>query len=96
MYVSFALISLLREQGLRYDWRGLMILDRSRKSHSYEIDGVPSNFSTTLYGTKVSTHVFHTVSEPYENRWGTMVTLQTLKKSAAKETSLLTTSNFLQ
>ena len=29
-----------------------------------------SNSSAALYGTKVSTHVFHAVSEPYENSCG--------------------------
>ena len=38
-----------------------MILDRQRKYRSYEIDGVPSNFSDAPDGTKVSPHAFHTV-----------------------------------
>ena len=72
-----------------------MILDWSRKYHSYEIFGEPGNFSTAPNGIKVSTHTFHTVSEPYENSWGTMVILQTPRNSAAKETSLLISSHLL-
>ena len=51
-----------------------MILDQPRKYCGYEIDGVPSNFSDAPNGIKVSAHAFHTVFEPYENSWGTMVT----------------------
>ena len=72
-----------------------MILDRQRKYRSYEIDGMPSNFSDAPNGTKVSTHAFRTVFESYQNNWGTMVTLQTPRNSAAKETSFLTSSRFL-
>ena len=39
-----------------------MILDRQRKYGSYEIDGVPSNFSDAPDGIKVSIHAFHTYS----------------------------------
>ena len=72
-----------------------MLLDPPRKYGSYKIEGVPGNFSSTPGGIKVGTHTFHTVFEPYENSWGTMVTLQTPRNSAAKETSLLTSSHFL-
>ena len=72
-----------------------MIYDRQRKYYTYEIDGVPSNFSDAPDGIKVSTDAFHTVIEPYENSWGTMVTSRTPTNSAAKETSLLTSSLFL-
>jgi len=72
-----------------------MILDWPRKYGSYEIVGVPGNFLAAPDGIKVSTHVFHTVFEPYGNSWGTMVTLRTRKNSAAKETSLLTSSRIL-
>ena len=72
-----------------------MILDRPRKYGSYKIDEVSSNFWATLDGVKVSPHAFYTVFEPYENSWGTMVTLRTPWDSAAKETSLLTSSRFL-
>ena len=73
-----------------------MILDQPRKYHSYETNGIPTNFLTAPDGIKVSTHAFHTVFEPYENSLGTMVTLRTPRNSAAKETSLLTSSRFLQ
>ena len=72
-----------------------MILDLPRKYGSYEIRGVPGNFSPAPDGIKVSTRAFHTVFEPYENSWGTMVALQTPRNFAAKETSLLTSSRFL-
>ena len=72
-----------------------MIPVRPRKHPGFKIKGVPGIFSETLSGIKVSTHAFHTVSEPYENSWGTMVTLRTPRNSAAKETSLLTSSHFL-
>ena len=73
-----------------------MILDQPRKCGSYEIlDGGPGNFLDAPDGIKVSTHAFRTVFEPYENSWGTMVTLRTPRNSAAKETSLSTTSYFL-
>ena len=64
-----------------------MILDQPRKYGSYEIDGVPGNFSAAPDGIKVSTRAFHTVFEPYENSWGTMVTLRTPRNSAAKTSS---------
>ncbi|KIM64323.1 hypothetical protein SCLCIDRAFT_1213422 [Scleroderma citrinum Foug A] len=35
------------------DWRGLMILDQPRKYGSYEIDGVPGNFSAAPDGIKL-------------------------------------------
>ena len=72
-----------------------MILDRQRKYGSHEIDGVPSNFLAAPDGIKVSTLTFHTVFEPYENSWVTMVTLQTPRNFSAKETSFLTPSHFL-
>jgi len=72
-----------------------MILDQPRKYGSYKIDGVPGNFCAAPDGIKVSTHAFHTGFEPYEDSWGTMVTLQTPRISAVKETSLLTSSHFL-
>ena len=52
-------------------------------------------FSCASRDIKVSTHTFHTLFKSYENSWGTMVTLQTPGTSAAKETSLLTSSHFL-
>ena len=72
-----------------------MILDRPRKYNSFKIDGVPGNFWAAPDGIKVSTHAFHTVFYSYEYSWGTMVTLQTPRCSAAKETSLLISSRFL-
>ena len=72
-----------------------MILDRQNKCGSYEIDEVPGNFSDAPDGIKVSTHAFHTVLEPYENSWVTMVTLRTPRNSAVKETSLPTLTRFL-
>jgi len=72
-----------------------MILDRPRKYGSYAIDGVLNSFSAAPDGIKVSAHAFHTAFDPYENSWGTMVTLRTPTNSAAKETSLLTSSHFL-
>ena len=72
-----------------------MILDQQRECNWYEIDGVPGNFSSAPDGIKVSTHAFDTVFEPYEKSWGTMVTLRAQRNSAAKETSLLTSSRFL-
>ena len=72
-----------------------MIPGRRRKYGTYEMHEVPGNFSVAPDGIKVSTHTFHTVFEPYENRWGTMVTLRTLRNSPAKETSFLISSHFL-
>ena len=72
-----------------------MILDRQRKYGAYEVDGVLSNFSDAPDGIKVSTYTFHTAFKPYKNSWGTMVTSWTPRNSAAKETSLLTSSHFL-
>ena len=72
-----------------------MILDRHRKYSTYEVDGALNNFSDAPDGTKVSPYAFHTVFEPYENSWGTMVALRTPMNSAVKETSLLTSSRFL-
>ena len=77
------------------DWRGLMILDRPSKYFTYKIDEVPSNFSHAPNGIKVSELAIQTVFEPYKNSWGTMVTLRTARNSAAKGTSLLTSSHFL-
>ena len=94
VFACFICIDIEGTDGPGYDWHSIMILNQPRKSYSYEIDGVPSNFSTALYGTNVSMH--HTVSEPYKNSWGIMVTLWTLRKSAAKESSLLPLSSFLQ
>jgi len=71
-----------------------MILDRHRKCGSYEIDGVPNDFSDALDGIKVSTHASRAVFEPYRNSWGTMVTLLTRRNSVAKETSMLTSGRF--
>ena len=71
------------------------MLDRQGKYCTYEIDEVPSNFFDAPDGIKVSPHAFHIVFEPYENSWGTMVTSRTPTNSAAKETSLLTSSLFL-
>ena len=73
-----------------------MVLDRPRKHGSYEIAGVPGNFLDVPDSIEVSTHVFHTVFKPYENSWGTTVTSRTPRNSAAKATSLLTSSHFLQ
>ena len=72
-----------------------MIVDWQRKYSTYQIEGVLSNFSDVPDGMKVSTCPFYTVFEPYENRWGTMVTLQTPMNSAVRETSWLTSSRFL-
>jgi len=72
-----------------------MILDRQRECSSYRMDEVPSNFSDAPVGIKVSIHAFNKVPEPYENSWGTMVTLLTWSDSAVKETSLLTLTRFL-
>ena len=84
-----------------------MMLDPQRKYGQYDINGVPSDFSRALHDIKVSSHAFHTAFEPYKNSWGTMVTSQTPRNnwgtivpsqtpsSAAKETSLLTSSHFL-
>jgi len=71
-----------------------MMFDRSRKYDSYQISGVLSNFSVAPDGIKVSIHTFH-MFEPHESSWGTTVTLRTRRNSAAKETSLLTSSRFL-
>jgi len=64
-----------------------MILDRKTKCGSYEISGVPGSFWAASDDIQVSTHAFHTVFEPYEDSWGTMVTLRTPTNSLAKETS---------
>ena len=73
----------------------MILLDRPRKHVGVEIDGVDSSFLDAPDGIKVGTHSFHTMFNPYENSWGTMVTLRTPRNSAAKETSLLTSSHFL-
>ena len=72
-----------------------MILNRWANYNSYRIDGVSGIFLGTPNGIKVSTHAFYIVFEPYENSWGTMVTLRTSRNSVAKETSLLTSSRFI-
>ena len=72
-----------------------MILDWQKKCGSYKIDDAPGNFWVTRDDIKVGTDAFHTVFESYENSWGTMVTLRAPRNSAAKETSLLTSSRFL-
>ena len=59
------------------------------------VDGVEMEFSYAPNEIKVNIHTFDTLSESYENSWGTMVTLRTPRTSAAKETSLLTSSHFL-
>ena len=73
-----------------------MILDQQGKYGNYEVDGVRGNFSAAPDGIKVSIHAFHAVFEPHENSWEIMVTSPTPRNSAAKETSLLTSSRFLQ
>jgi len=72
-----------------------MILDQkmSYGSH-FVVDTIPDRFWAASYDIKVSTHAFHDVFEPYEDSWGTMVTLRTPTNSPAKETSLMT-STFL-
>ena len=72
-----------------------MMLDQQRKHSSYEVDGMCGNFLAAPDGIKVSIHALHAVFEPYENSWGTMVTLWTPRNSAVKETSLLTSSPVL-
>ena len=66
-----------------------MIHHCSTKQHSYEllVDGVSMKFSYAPNDIKMSTHAFHTLFESYRNSWGTMITLQTLRTSAPKETS---------
>ena len=71
-----------------------MILDLPRKYGRYKIDGVPGNFSAAPDSIKVSTHAFHTMFEPYDNSWVTMVTSRTPRNSSVKETSLLSSSRF--
>jgi len=73
----------------------MILLDRPKKYISFEIDGGSCNFSYASDGIEVNTHAFRTMFEPYENSWGTMVTLQAQRNSPAKETSLLTSSHFL-
>jgi len=72
-----------------------MILNRKRKYPGYKVYRMPGNFWAALDGIKVSTHTFHTVFEPYENSWETMVALRTPRDFLTKETSLLTSSGFL-
>ena len=67
-----------------------MIQRKAQDSYELHVDGVSVKFSKAPKGIKVSTHVFHTLLESYENSWGTMVALRTARTSAAKETSLLT------
>jgi len=75
-----------------------MIRHCPSKYHSCElfVDGVSMKFSYAPNDMKVSTHTIDTLFEAYENSWGTMVTLQTPRTSATKETSLLTSSYYLQ
>jgi len=73
----------------------MMLVDWLKKYISFELDGAPCTFLDASHGVEVSTHAFHTMFELYENSWGTMVTLQTPRNSAMKETSLLTLSCFL-
>jgi len=64
---------------------------------SYEllVDGVSMNFSYASNDIKVGMLTFHTLFGSDKNSWGTMVTLWTLRTSAAKETCSLTPSHFL-
>jgi len=73
----------------------MMLLDQPTKYVSFEIDGGFCHFLDAPNGIEVSTDAFHTTFEPYENSWGTTVTLQALRNSATKETSLLISSRFL-
>ena len=68
------------------------------RQDSYEllVDGIPMKLLYAPNGIKVSTHTFDTLVKSYKNSWETMVALQSLRASAAKETSLLTPSHFLQ
>ena len=74
-----------------------MIPHRPTEQRSCEpfLDGVSMKFSYAPNIIKVSTHTFHTLFEPYDNSWGTMVTLRTPGTSVVKETSLLTANHFL-
>ena len=60
------------------------------------VDEVRMKFCRAPSDIKVSTHTFDTLFESYENSWETMVTLGKGETSAPKETSLLTSSHFLQ
>jgi len=72
-----------------------MILDQKMSYGSHFIIGpIPVRFWAASYDIKVSTHAFHEVFEPYDDSWGTMVTLRIPRNSLAKETSLMT-STFL-
>jgi len=73
----------------------MMLLDQPTKYVCIEMDGGSCYFLDASDGVEVSTHAFRTMFEPYENSWGTMVTLQTQRNSTAKETSLLISSRFL-
>ena len=75
-----------------------MIPHSPSKQHScwLFVDGVSIEFSYSPNDIKVGTHTFHTLFESDEDSWGTMVTLRTPGTSAAKETSLLNSSHFLQ
>ena len=65
-----------------------MILDQQTKCGSYEIrTRIPGSFWAASDDIQVSTHAFHTVFEPYEDSWETMVTLRPPMNSLAKETS---------
>ena len=68
---------------------------KAQDSYELCVDGVSMKFSKAPKSTEVSTHIFHTLLESYENSWGTMVTFRTVRTSAAKETSSLTSSRFL-
>jgi len=72
-----------------------MILDRQTKCGSYKVSGVRGSFWAASDDIQVSIHAFHTVFEPYEDSWGSMVTLRTPTNSLAKETSLMTSSHFV-
>jgi len=75
-----------------------MVLHRQRKygSHTVTIRGVLANFWAAPDGIKVSINALRIMFEPYENSWGTTVTLRTPRDSAAKETSLPTSSRILR
>ena len=68
---------------------------KAQDSYELRVDGVSMKLSKAPKGTEVSTHIFHTLLESYENSWGTMVTFWTVRTSAVKGTSSLTLSCFL-
>jgi len=68
-----------------------MIHDRkAQDSYELHVDGASMKFSKAPEGVKVSTHIFHTLLESYENSWGITVSLRTARTFTAKETSLQT------